>query len=155
MSKQRIIATSVVLLLLALMASPLPTVRADGGYRGWADPNPIARMRLHYAGMVKPIDGIPNYNGTFTGPYTMLWTDLYCCTDKPWCCGLVPDGEGTGGHPGVDISAATGTPVRAIGEGRVLASGYRNDWGNYVVILHQAVPDAQGVMASGMADSRV
>ena len=140
MSKRRIIVTRVVLSLLALAAFPFPTVQADGGYR-WPG---VTTMRLHYAGMVKPIDGIPNYNGTFTGPYTMLWTDLYRCTGQPWCCGLVPDGEGTGGHPGVDISAATGTPVRAVGEGRVIWSGYDPSWGNYVVILHRAVPDAQG-----------
>lgn len=131
------------LLLVILAASPLSTVRAQGGYR-WSD---VPSMRLHYAGMVKPIDGIPNYNGTFTGPYTMLWTDLYKCErtpERPWCCGLVPDGEGTGGHPGVDISATTGTLVRAIGEGRIIYSGFRNGWGNVVVILHGAVPDARG-----------
>ncbi len=140
MSTRRGIATIVALLLLALPVLPLPVARADGGYGNWEP----AAMRLHYAGMVKPIDGIPDYTGTFTGPYTMLWTDLYRCTDQSWCCGLVPDGEGTGGHAGVDIRAARGTPVRAVGEGRVIASGYRDDWGNYVIIVHDAVPDAQG-----------
>ena len=119
MSKRRVVAISVVLLILVMLASSLPAARADGGYRGW--PN-IATMRLHYAGMVKPIDGIPDYNGTFTGPYTMLWTDLYRCTGRPGCCGLIPDGEGTGGHPGVDIAVACGTAVRAVGEGRVIYS---------------------------------
>jgi murein DD-endopeptidase MepM/ murein hydrolase activator NlpD len=132
-SKPKIVLSSII--LIPLMVSPIFTARADGGYR-W--PN-VPSMRLHYAGMVKPIDGIPNYNGTFIGPYTMLWTDLYRCErtpQQPWCCGLLPDGEGTGGHAGVDISAPAGTPVRAVGEGRVIFSGFDpNNWGNYVVIL--------------------
>jgi len=151
MSKRRVIAVSVVLLML-VMASSLPATRADGGYRGWADPNPIARMRLHYAGMVKPIDNLRNYDGTTDAQvpgYRTLWTGRY-----PDCG--TPTGEGTGGHPGVDISANCGTPVRAAGEGRVIyartnwASVYPTrtlcadnsdlvgDWGNRVVILHNA-----------------
>lgn len=39
-------------------------------------------------------------------------------------------------HRGVDYAAPTGTPVYAAGDGRVLASGYTNTNGNYVVIQH-------------------
>lgn len=157
MSNRRVIAISVVLLMLAVMVSPLPAVRANGGYRGWAS---IARMRLHYAGMVKPIDGLRNYDGTLdqqSPGYSVLWTGRYA-----WCG--TPIGEGTGGHPGVDIRVPCGTRVRAVGEGRVIYSystwasdnnrqgfecannynaGFRN-WGNRLVILHSAVPDAAG-----------
>ncbi len=142
MSRSQVIVISVISFLMTLMIPPLSVVRADGGY-WW--PNELA-MRLHYAGMVKPIDGIPNYNGTLMDPYTMLWTDRYNCRwtpQQPWCCGLGQDGEGTGGHPGVDISATTGTPVRAVGEGRVIFSGFDPNWGNLIIVFHKAVPDAQ------------
>lgn len=39
-------------------------------------------------------------------------------------------------HRGVDYAAPTGTPVYAAGDGRVVASGYTNTNGNYVVIQH-------------------
>ncbi len=39
-------------------------------------------------------------------------------------------------HRGVDYAAPTGTPVYAAGDGRVVASGYTNANGNYVVIQH-------------------
>ena len=39
-------------------------------------------------------------------------------------------------HRGVDYAAATGTPVYAAGDGRVVASGYSKSNGNYVTIKH-------------------
>lgn len=39
-------------------------------------------------------------------------------------------------HRGVDYAAPTGTPVYAAGDGRVVASGYTNTNGNYIVIQH-------------------
>ncbi len=43
-------------------------------------------------------------------------------------------------HHGVDYAAPTGTPVYAIGSGRVIAKGYQaNGGGNYVKIKHNSV----------------
>ena len=38
-------------------------------------------------------------------------------------------------HPGIDISAPTGTSVRAIAAGTVVVAGWRNNGGGYVVVL--------------------
>ena len=43
-------------------------------------------------------------------------------------------------HHGVDYAAPTGTPVYAIGKGRVIAKGYQaNGGGNYIKIKHNSV----------------
>jgi murein DD-endopeptidase MepM/ murein hydrolase activator NlpD len=47
----------------------------------------------------------------------------------------------TGGrsfHPGLDIAAPMGTPIRASMAGRVSAAGYDNIYGNFVVVTHQS-----------------
>lgn len=41
-----------------------------------------------------------------------------------------------GGHRGVDITAAAGTPVMACDSGTVVESGWHPSWGNYVKINH-------------------
>ncbi len=41
-------------------------------------------------------------------------------------------------HLGVDYAAPTGTPIRAIGDGTVLAAGYKGGNGNWVKIKHNA-----------------
>ncbi|MCL1862797.1 MAG: M23 family metallopeptidase [Defluviitaleaceae bacterium] len=45
-------------------------------------------------------------------------------------------GRGSEHHNGVDIPARTGTPIRATGGGTVTFSGWRNGYGNTVVIDH-------------------
>jgi murein DD-endopeptidase MepM/ murein hydrolase activator NlpD len=45
-------------------------------------------------------------------------------------------GEGTEFHTGVDISAPSGTPVRATADGIVVASGYSGGYGRLIVIDH-------------------
>jgi len=42
-------------------------------------------------------------------------------------------------HHGIDYSAPTGTPVKAIGDGVVIAKGYAGDGGNTIKIKHNAV----------------
>lgn len=39
-------------------------------------------------------------------------------------------------HFGTDLSAATGTPIRSVGDGTVVESGYKGGNGNYVRIRH-------------------
>lgn len=41
-----------------------------------------------------------------------------------------------GGHPGVDIAVAEGTPIHAAGSGLVDAAGYDGMYGNYIRIRH-------------------
>jgi murein DD-endopeptidase MepM/ murein hydrolase activator NlpD len=40
-------------------------------------------------------------------------------------------------HPGVDLAAATGTPIKAAGGGVVIFTGWTRDFGNTVIILHE------------------
>jgi murein DD-endopeptidase MepM/ murein hydrolase activator NlpD len=39
-------------------------------------------------------------------------------------------------HPGIDLSAARGTPVRAAADGTVESAGYNGNYGNSIVITH-------------------
>ncbi|QQO08882.1 peptidoglycan DD-metalloendopeptidase family protein [Breznakiella homolactica] len=41
-------------------------------------------------------------------------------------------------HTGIDIRAATGTPIKAAMSGRVISTGYDNIMGNHVVISHHS-----------------
>ncbi len=59
--------------------------------------------------------------------YTVLW----------WASYTYRRDYGLGGHPGVDIASAKGTPVRAIGNGEVVVAGWRGDRWNTVMITHQ------------------
>lgn len=42
-------------------------------------------------------------------------------------------------HHGVDYAAPTGTPVRSIGDGTVIAKGYQNGGGNFLKVKHNSV----------------
>jgi len=39
-------------------------------------------------------------------------------------------------HNGIDMTSGFGTPIRAIGAGKILVSGTNNGWGNWTSILH-------------------
>jgi murein DD-endopeptidase MepM/ murein hydrolase activator NlpD len=58
--------------------------------------------------------------------YSVLWGATY---DYGWDIG-------NGSHIGVDIVTSAGTPVIAIGDGKVLTAGWGNGWGNYVTLEH-------------------
>jgi murein DD-endopeptidase MepM/ murein hydrolase activator NlpD len=50
------------------------------------------------------------------------------CEPRPWeAC-----------HPGIDIAAPTGTPIRAADGGRVAIAGFTGGYGNYTCIQHSA-----------------
>jgi murein DD-endopeptidase MepM/ murein hydrolase activator NlpD len=61
------------------------------------------------AGLIWPVSGPIN------SPYGMRWGRL---------------------HPGIDIGAGAGTPIRAAASGRVVVSGYSGGYGNLIVIDH-------------------
>jgi murein DD-endopeptidase MepM/ murein hydrolase activator NlpD len=61
------------------------------------------------AGLIWPVPG------PITSPYGMRWGSL---------------------HPGIDIGAGTGTPIRAAASGRVTVAGYSGGYGNLTVIDH-------------------
>jgi murein DD-endopeptidase MepM/ murein hydrolase activator NlpD len=61
------------------------------------------------AGLIWPV------SGPITSPYGMRWGSL---------------------HPGIDIGAGTGTPIKAAAAGRVIVSGYSGGYGNLIVIDH-------------------
>ncbi len=42
-------------------------------------------------------------------------------------------------HHGVDYAAPTGTPIRSIGAGTVIAKGYQNGGGNFLKVKHNSV----------------
>ena len=58
--------------------------------------------------------------------YSVLWGATY---DYGWDIG-------NGSHIGVDIVTSAGTPVIAIGNGRVLAATFGTGWGMYVTLEH-------------------
>jgi murein DD-endopeptidase MepM/ murein hydrolase activator NlpD len=61
------------------------------------------------AGLIWPVSGPIN------SPFGMRWGTL---------------------HPGLDIGAGMGTPIRAAASGRVVVSGYSGGYGNLIVIDH-------------------
>jgi murein DD-endopeptidase MepM/ murein hydrolase activator NlpD len=54
-------------------------------------------------------------------------------------------------HHGVDYAAPSGTPVRAIGDGSVIARAYEGGGGNYVKIKHNSVYATTYMHLSGFA----
>jgi murein DD-endopeptidase MepM/ murein hydrolase activator NlpD len=47
-----------------------------------------------------------------------------------------PMGAGTESHPGLDLGAASGTPIKAVRDGTVRFSGPRGGYGNIVILDH-------------------
>jgi murein DD-endopeptidase MepM/ murein hydrolase activator NlpD len=78
--------------------------------QGIPDPGPIRRGSGRF---IWPV------NGTITSPF---------CESRSWeSC-----------HPGIDIAAPMGTPLRAADSGRVAIAGWVGGYGNYTCIQHTA-----------------
>jgi len=56
-------------------------------------------------------------------------------------------------HLGTDYAAPTGTPIRSVGDGTVVASGYSRGNGNYVKVKHNATYTTQYLHMSKIARS--
>ncbi len=85
---------------------------------------------------IKPIDGLPEYNGTYKGSpftgslvYTTLYRDNQDNGSRSGC-----RGEGCGRHPGVDIATPSGTLVKLPLSGVIVSSRCDNDWGGLIVV---------------------
>ena len=74
-----------------------------------APPAAPAQSAPSSSGLIWPV------RGPITSPFGMRWGRL---------------------HPGIDIGAATGTPLKAAASGRVIVAAYSGGYGNLVVIDH-------------------
>ncbi len=62
-------------------------------------------------------------------------TQTYGCT-KFARCGSSRGPYGGAIHNGIDIKVGYGTPIKAIGDGEIVANGKNDGWGNWVAIKH-------------------
>jgi len=110
--------------------------------------------------MVMPIDNLSPqktpYPGVGVTPVDTVWCGsyyFYYYNYQPHNdderATYVSRSTGSGCHPGVDISARIGTPVRAVGSGTVIFAQWRLGWGNLLIIEHD-IPD-EGVIYSSYA----
>jgi murein DD-endopeptidase MepM/ murein hydrolase activator NlpD len=102
----------------------------------WAQAPTFTRV-----GMAKPLAGVRDYNGTYSGSIGTgsigfgrgtLYRDNYDNGATSGCWG-----EGCGKHPGVDIPVVAGSNVFASLEGRVVISRCDSGWGGLVVVQGQ------------------
>ncbi|UGQ09669.1 peptidoglycan DD-metalloendopeptidase family protein [Yinghuangia sp. ASG 101] len=64
--------------------------------------------------------------GGWTMPVKVRYTPNYKSSGGNW----------SNKHTGVDFPAAAGTPIKAVGSGTVVESGWNNSYGNQIVIKH-------------------
>ncbi len=83
--------------------------RSQGQIRNALSGTPAGPIRRGSGRLIWPV------NGTFTSPFGMRWGRL---------------------HAGIDISAPTGTPIRAADSGSVRLAGSVGGYGNYTCIQH-------------------
>jgi hypothetical protein len=120
-------------LQFALAWHGFPNATIDGGFGGHTARALIKFQRWAH---LTP-DGVAG-PGTFRAlraplprcPIALAWP-LQAAVGSPF------GPRGIGFHPGIDLSAATGTPVGAAAAGRVIFAGYdRSGYGNLVEIAH-------------------
>jgi murein DD-endopeptidase MepM/ murein hydrolase activator NlpD len=122
-------------LQFALAWHGFPNASIDGGFGGHTERALIKFQRWAH---LTP-DGVAG-PGTFRAlraplprcPIALAWP-LQAPVGSPF------GPRGTGFHPGIDLPAATGTPVGAAAAGRVIFAGYApSGYGNLVEIAHGA-----------------
>ncbi|MFD5098509.1 M23 family metallopeptidase [Streptomyces albidochromogenes] len=87
----------------------------------------------------------PQANGSgFTAPVAAGVTTPYRAAGGSWSSGY---------HTGVDFSASSGTPVKAVGAGTVVSAGWSGAYGNEVVIKHEDGRYSQYAHLSSLAVS--
>ncbi len=62
-------------------------------------------------------------------------TQSYGCTSYARC-GRSSGAYGGSPHNGIDMAAGYGSPIKAIGDGTIIANGKNDGWGNWVSIQH-------------------
>ncbi|MGX1886705.1 M23 family metallopeptidase [Streptomyces sp. NPDC055287] len=80
----------------------------------------------------------------FTAPVSAGVTTSYRAAGGSWSSGY---------HTGVDFSASSGTPVKAVGAGTVVSAGWSGAYGNEVVIKHDDGRYSQYAHLSSLAVS--
>ncbi|MDQ7822857.1 MAG: M23 family metallopeptidase [Candidatus Eremiobacteraeota bacterium] len=103
-----------------------------------------------FDGCVMPVEGVSYQKGPSPSriPLDTVWCGSYYYFPKNYKAAGARETEiyatratGSGSHPGVDIAVPVGTPVKAVAAGTVILAGWREGWGNLLVIAHQ-VPGA-------------
>ena len=84
-----------------------------------------ARLAAQQSGPGVPAGPIKGGSGQFIWPINGPITSPFCEARAWEAC-----------HPGIDIAAPTGTPIRAADGGRVAIAGWTGGYGNYTCIQH-------------------
>ncbi|MBT2487957.1 peptidoglycan DD-metalloendopeptidase family protein [Streptomyces sp. ISL-96] len=93
---------------------------------------------------VAPAAAAPSTGSGFTAPVSAGVTTPYRMAGGSWSSGY---------HTGVDFSASSGTPVKAVGAGTVVSAGWGGSYGNEVVIRHEDGRYSQYAHLSSLAVS--
>lgn len=95
----------------------------------------IKVLRLTF---VEPVGSeiIPIGDGTWSPPLRKGTYDLPSTSAGSYGWRIHPVHGGQDFHNGIDLSAVSGTPVYAVGAGRVVRASYDSCWGNLVIIDH-------------------
>ena len=88
-------------------------------------------------------DSVPEYfdeeGNSLRKAFLKAPLDLYRITSRFTNARFHPILKRYRAHHGVDYAAPTGTPVRSIGDGTVIAKGYQSGGGNYLKVKHNSV----------------
>ncbi|MDQ6930240.1 MAG: M23 family metallopeptidase [Candidatus Eremiobacteraeota bacterium] len=92
---------------------------------------PVPGLPVNPSALPQPIPGAPG----IPGAPSFIWPASGSIS-SPFGPRQNPMGAGYDFHPGIDIAADQGSPIRAAAPGRVVAAGPDGGYGNVVVIDH-------------------